>query len=326
MHRVVKPLVIAFGVLMVLVARPCPASAAGGRFALLVEGASGEEQYAVQHRAWLDAFASLFATTFKYDAQHLVVLAEQPKANEQKATAEILKAAVARIASAMTPDDQLAVILIGHGSGQGTDVKFNLVGPDLGVAEWAAVLKPVPGRIVLIDTTSSSFPYLAGLSAPGRVIVTATNSAAQRYHTVFPDALLDAFNNQAADLDKSGRTSVLEAFTYASRVVKERYEKDGTMATEIAAIDDNGDAKGRDASATGPDGPVAAATFLDAPATRTSADPETQRLLDRQQALTEQIDDLRRRQSSMPADVFDPQLEKLLTELATVSADLRRRR
>ena len=37
----------------------------------------------------------------------------------------------------MTPADQLVVILIGHGSGQGNDAKFNLLGPDLSVAEWA---------------------------------------------------------------------------------------------------------------------------------------------------------------------------------------------
>jgi hypothetical protein len=304
---------------------PQPAAAAGARFALLVQGASGEPQYATQHRGWLDDLAKLFSTTFKYDATHLTVLAEQPKPGEEKATAEAVKAALGRIATSMKADDQLAVILIGHGTAQNGDAKFNLVGPDLGVAEWAAALKPVPGRVIVIDTSSSSFPYLAGLAGQGRVVVTATNTASQRFATVFPEGFIKALQSPEADVDKNGRVSVLEAFTYASRFVKQHYEQKGNMAPELAAIDDNGDGKGRDAAATGPDGAVAAATYFDAPATQTSADPETQRLLDRQQALTEQIDDLKRRQSTMKVDDYDRQLEALITELATVSSEIRRR-
>jgi hypothetical protein len=301
------------------------ARAAGARFALLIEGASGEEQYAVQHRTWLDGFVTLFSKDFHYDADHLVVLAEEPKAGESKATADGVKAALAKLASTMTADDQLTILLIGHGSGQGTDEKFNLVGPDLGVSDWAALAAPIRGRLIMVDTTSASFPFLPGFSGPDRVIVTATNSAAQRYHTVFPDALLKAFHSADADLDKNGRISVLEAFTYASRLVKQSYEQQGTMATEVAALDDNGDGKGRDASATGPDGAIAAVTYFDTPVVRTSADPETQRLLDRQRALNEQIDDLKRRQTTMNADDFNHQIEALVTELAEVSIQIRQR-
>ena len=310
---------------LVLAAAPQPAAAAGARFALLVQGASGEPQYATQHRGWLDELSKIFSTTFKYDATHLAVLAEQPKAGEEKATAEAVKAALGRIAAAMKADDQLAIVLIGHGTAQSGDAKFNLVGPDLGVAEWAAALKPVPGRVIVIDTTSSSFPYLAGLAAQGRIVVTATNSAAQRFATVFPEGFIKALQSPEADLDKNGRVSVLEAFNFTSRFVKDFYTQKGNMAPELASIDDNGDGKGRDASATGPDGPVAAATYFDTPIALTSADPETQRLLDRQQALTDQIDDLKRRQGSMAAAEFDKQLEVLITELATVSSQIRQR-
>ncbi len=58
---------------------------------------------------------------------------------------------------------------------------------------------------------------------------------------------------------------------------------------------------------------------------RRSADPEVQQLLIRQQALTEQIDDLRRRRVSMSAEEFDREFEKLVTDLALVSRDVRRR-
>jgi len=295
------------------------------RFVLIVQGASGEEQYAKQHRQWVDSLLGVFRDRYKYDAAHLVVLSEQPAAGEERSTAVALKSTLAKLAGAMKPADQLVLILIGHGSGQGSDVKFNLIGPDLSVDEWAALLKTVPGRLALVNTTSSSFPFLPGLSAQGRVVITATSAAAQRYHTVFPEGFVQAFSDATADLDKNERISLLEAFTYASRVTKQHYEQTGTMATETAALDDDGDGKGRIATAEGPDGSIAALTYLDAVSVPTASDPEIQRLLVRQQELTEQIDDLRRRRASMPAADFDAQLEKLLTELATVSSQVRQK-
>jgi hypothetical protein len=70
---------------------------------------------------------------------------------------------------------------------------------------------------------------------------------------------------------------------------------------------------------------VAAVTYFDAQTASTSADPALQQLLNRQQTLTQQIDDLRRRRASMPADQFDRELDRLLTELATVSSEIRQK-
>ncbi len=183
----------------------------------------------------------------------------------------------------------------------------------------------MPGRVAVVNTASASFPFISALAGPGRVIITATNTPAQRYHTVFPEGFVEALSSDAADVDKNSRISLLEAFTYANRLVAEHYERAGTMATETAAIDDDGDGKPRTGPATGPDGNVAALTYLDGVVVATSANPEVQKLLVRQQALTEQVDDLRRRQGSMPAAQYESELEKLLTELAVVSRDIRLR-
>jgi hypothetical protein len=300
-------------------------AAQGARYALVVEGASGEEQYAKQHRAWLDGLTGVLRDRFKYDAAHLVVLAEQPQAGEERSTAAAVKTVLTKLADNVQASDQLIVVFIGHGGGDGADAKFNLIGPDLSMAEWAALLKPIRGRLAIVDTTSASFPYLAGLAAEGRVVITATGAYAQRFHTVFPQGFIEAFSTEAADGDKNGRISLLEAFTHASRVVKQFYEQKGTMATEVAMIEDNGDGKGRDAATNGPDGAVAALTYFDGVAVQMSSDPETQKLLTRQQALTEEVDDLRRRQSTMPAAEFDKEFERLMGELATVSREVRRR-
>jgi hypothetical protein len=301
------------------------AAQTGERYALLVQGASGEEQYAKLHRQWLDSLAGTLRDTFGYERSHVVVIAEQPREGETRATAENVRTAVAGLASTMTASDQLLVVFIGHGTGQAEDAKFNLIGPDLAVSEWASLLKSVRGTMAIVDTTSASFPYLAGLAAPGRVVVTATNSYAQRFHTVFPDAFARALVDADADQNKDGRISILEAFTHASRLVQQHYEQRGTMATETAVIDDTGEGKGRLATVEAPPNSAAALWYLNAPRVATSSDPETQKLVARQQALTAQVDELRRRQSSMAADEFARQLEVLLTELAEVSREVRRR-
>ena len=317
--RSVAALALTFGLL------PSIASAQGARYAMLVQGASGEDQYAVQHRSWVDALAKVFRDRFKYDASHLIVLTEKPGAGEERADAATVRAALARLSKSMTASDQLVIVLIGHGSGQGSDLKFNLMGPDLSVTEWATALTSVPGRIAVVNTASASFPFIGALAGPGRVIITATNTTSQRYHTVFPEGFVEALSSDAADVDKNSRISLLEAFTYATRLVAQHYERAGTMATETGAMDDDGDGKPRTGPATGPDGNVAALTYLDSAVVATSTDPEMQKLLVRQQALTEQVDDLRRRQGSMPAAQYESELEKLLTELAVVSRDIRLR-
>jgi hypothetical protein len=321
--RLSRPLVFAVG--LGLAVWPSVAEAQGAQFALLIQGASGEEQYAKLHRGWLNELTGVLRDRFKYDAAHLVVLAEQPAAGELRATAESVRAALGRIATAMTPADQLVIVLIGHGSGTGADAKFNLVGQDLSVTEWAQLLKAVPGRLAVVNTTSASFPYLAGLAAPGRVVVTATNANAQRFHTVFPEGFVQALSSEAADLDKNSRISLWEAFVYASRFVKQHYEQNGTMATEVAVLNDSGDGSGQDATAKRGDGSIAELTYLDAVAVPTSSDPETQRLLVRQRDLTERMDDLRRRRATMPADEYDRAFEKLALELADVSREVRKR-
>jgi len=305
-------------------ARPGPV-AEGARYAIIMQGASGEPQYAAMHRGWVDSLATILRERFKFDASNLFLLTEQPKPGEERGTAENLRALVARLAQQLKSDDLLFVMLIGHGGGEPQNAKFNMIGPDLTAAEWKAMLDPIPGRVAIVDSTSASFPFLAGLAAPGRVVITATSSHAQRYHTVFPDAFIKALSATEADADKNGRISLLEAFTHASRLVGLHYEQNGTMSTERAVLDDTGDGVGRDAASTGPDGVVAGLTYLDVVELPKVADPEVQQMIVRQQTLTEQVDELRRRRPSMLPAQFDREFEALIVELALVSREVRRR-
>jgi hypothetical protein len=295
------------------------------RFAVLIQGASGEDQYATLHRRWLDSLATLLRQKFQYDAAHLFVLAEKPGTGELPATAESVRATFAKLASQVKASDQLFVMFIGHGASQG-GAKFNLVGPDLSVEDWSGILKPIPGRLAVVDSTSGSSPYLAGLAGPGRVVITATSMPGQTFHTVFAEGFVAAFSAGEADGDKNGRISMLEAFQYAARVTKQSYERAGVLATEVPAFDDTGTGTAHPATAPfGSAGTVAALTYLDSVAIPTAADPAVQQLLLRRQALTDQVDELRRRKPTMPAEEFDKQFEALIIELSAVSRDVRRR-
>jgi hypothetical protein len=300
-------------------------AAAQARYAVIVEGASGDPEYATQHRAWVDGLVKVLSQKLEIDAAHLTVLTEEPRANEQKSTAENVKTTFAALAKSAKAEDLVFVMLIGHGSGDGPAAKFNLVGPDLSAAEWSALLQPIQARLAFVDSTSSSFAYLEGLAGKNRVVITATGKYAEHFHTFFPDAFIRALTAPEADADKNGRISLLEAFTYASKLVALHYEQEGHLSTETAMIDDNGDGKGRGATQTGDDGAVAALTYLDLPETPKSSDPAMQALLDRQRQLTEQVDDLRRRRASMTPEDFDRDFEKLIIDLATVSRDVRKK-
>jgi hypothetical protein len=143
---------------------------------------------------------------------------------------------------------------------------------------------------------------------------------------VFPDAFVQALNAESADLDKNKRVSMWEAFFYASRIVRQHIEKEGLLATELALIEDKGDGVGREAmSTTGEDGTLATMTYLDAVADAGSTDPALQMLFQKQELLTMQVDELKRKKATMEAAEYDSAWETLMIELATVGAEIRSR-
>src|SRR5262245_5847309 len=139
------------------------AAAEGAKYAVIVQGASGgEEQYTTLHRGWATSLATILRDKFKFDQAHLTMLVEQPGPGEERSTAEAVRGVFGRLAKQLKADDLLFVMLIGHGGGEGADAKFQLVGPDLTIAEWNAMLKPIAARIAFVDATNSSFAFLKG--------------------------------------------------------------------------------------------------------------------------------------------------------------------
>lgn len=302
------------------------AQAAPARYAVLVQGASGEPQFATQHRGWIDQITAALTGQYKMAPDHVVRLTEQPAAGERRATAAEVKAVFGDLAGRMTAADVVLVVLVGHGTGDGDAAKFNLIGPDLTVAEWSDLLTPLKGRVVFVNTASGSSAFLKGATGDRRIVITGTAIPSQRYATVFAGNFAEALTAAAADLDKNGRTSIWEAFSYAARLQKDYFEQKGQLASERAALEDNGDGVGREGAATsGEDGMLATMTYLDAVVDARPTDPQLQMLLQRQDVLTQELDALRRKKASMPQAEYDAAFEKLMVDLATLGAEIRRR-
>ena len=319
--RIGLPTIIAVFALLV----SASSATAGERYAMIVTGASGADAYEQKYLAWRTAFVTTLRETFKYDPERIITLGERDGSGVRKATRDNVQRALADLRKRLTKDDQLLVLLIGHGTSlDGDEAKFNLVGPDMTAGEWADALKAVPGRLVFVNTTSASFPFLRHLAGRGRVVLTATDSAAQQFETVFPEFFIKAFADGAADLDKNGRVSMWEAFTYASGEVRQWFEQKGQLPTERPLLDDTGAGIGREASNPGTDGAVARVTYLEPDAALAlPADTALAVLVKRRAELESLLEELKARKESTAPDQYAVELEKLLIEISRVGAQIR---
>jgi hypothetical protein len=300
-------------------------ASAGERFAVVVTGATGGDAYAQKYQNIRTELLRTLRETFAYKNDHVIVLAEDEGPGIAKATRENVQRAFGDLRKRVTKDDQLLVFLMGHGTtSDGEEAKFNLVGPDLSASEWADLVRPIPGRVVFVNTTGASFPFLRKLAGRGHIVLTATDSAAQQFETVFPEFFVKAFEDDAADVDKSGRVSVWEAFTYASAAVRQWFEQKGQLPTERPLLDDTGAGVGREAQAPGDDGIVARTTYLEPePTVDLPTDAALATLIKRRVAIESALDELKARKESMPRDQYDAELERILTELARVSLQIK---
>ena len=315
----------AFFALLAFFAIPASAFAAE-RYALIVSGAAGGDQYAQKYTAWRTAITATLIDRFKYPADRVVVLADADEPDVRKSTRDNVRQALADVRKRMTKDDQLLILLIGHGTtAEGDEAKFNLVGPDLTAGEWAELIRPIPGRVVFVNTTAASFSFLKKIAGRNRVVLTATDSSAQQFETVFADYFVKAFGVDGADVDKSGRVSIWEAFSFASAGVRSFFEQKGQLPTERPLLDDTGAGIGREATQTqGTDGALARITYLQPePALVLPADAAQAALVRRRAELEAQLEELKARKENMPPDDYDAALEKLLLEIARIGAQLR---
>ncbi|MEQ1760978.1 MAG: C13 family peptidase [Vicinamibacterales bacterium] len=298
-------------------------------FLLIVVGLAGDPEHGTAFEKWGASMAAA-AGRLGVEREHVVLLGETGEGQTRpggRATKEEVVKAFDAFAKTATPEDIVFVTLLGHGSFDGTDAKFNLPGPDISAREFNALIRKLPTRqVVFVNTSSSSGPFIEELSGPGRTIVTATRNGAERYATLFGGFFVDGLTSETADADKNKRISVLEAFLYAKGEVTRAYEREGLLATEHALLDDNGDKQGSpDPLPTAADGKLASALSVGSTeaAVPLPADPKLRALVLEQRDLERRVEALRLLKDSMEPARYSAELERLVTELALKAREIR---
>jgi len=230
------------------------------------------------------------------------------------ATKSALQTTLQSIAGKARPNDEFILFLIGHGTFDGTDYKFNMPGPDVSGTELAAMLDRIPAKQLVVNGTSASGASVHALQRPNRTVVTGTKSGTEKNATVFPRYWIEALRDPAADTDHNEVVSALEAFKYAEAKTKDFYERNKRLATEHPTLD-GGE----------PQGPVTAGRFAVlriGSMQKASQDPAKRALLDKREELEVAIDQLKLQKAAMPTEDYRRQLQALLLQLAKTQAEL----
>ena len=278
---------------------------------LVITGVPGDDDHAKKFEAWANSFIDAAKKKDAVPDANITYLSGTAanKAGVEKAFADL--------SARVKPSDGVVVLLIGHGSFNGSQAAFNLPGPDLTVEEWGKLLGKLPSHhVAFVNTTASSGAFLPAIAAPGRVVVTATKTGGERNETQFPEFFVGAFADPAADRDRNGHVSIGEAFEYAKAKVVQAFQQKGLLLTEHATLDDGGE------------GRLASAMFLgigraEGTLAVDTSDPAMKKLVDEKDAIDREIEALKLRKTGMSDADYESAMEKLLTELALKTRAIR---
>ena len=291
-------------------------SAQASVYYVTVAGLGGEPDYEQRFTANAKDLDKLFKAAG--NSAHVYTL------TGNQATRAELTSTLTSIAHEARPEDDFVLILIGHGSFQDNEYKFNLVGPDITGQDLAGLCDHIPTkRQLVVNATSASGGSVAALEKPGRGVIAATKSGTEKNATVFARYWVEALQDPTADVDKSDSISAMEAFAYAQRKTAAFYESQKRLATEHPVFDDTGkDEPVREPS--GNEGKLLASfpVLRIGAAQKQANDPAKRALLAKKEDLEQKIDALKYQKAAMdPAD-YKQQLTAALVQLAQVQQEL----
>jgi hypothetical protein len=207
---------------------------------IVVIGADGAPEYGTQFRDWTERWRT---AAEKASAEFQIVGKDESAESSDRDRLQKL------LANFEGEDSELLwLVFIGHGTFDRHTAKFNLRGPDVSAEELANWLAPINRPIAVVQCSSASAPFINRLAGESRVIITATKSGDEQNFARFGQYISSAIADPAADLDKDGQTSLLEAYLTACRQVEEYYDAEARLASEHALLDDNGDGLGTPAA------------------------------------------------------------------------------
>jgi hypothetical protein len=292
LEKVVKRAVIMI-VLGVCAAWP----AAAATRVLVVAGLGGMPKYEESFEKWSAQVAKASASVTGDPA--LV----QRLAGREAGRANI-EAALRKAAQELHAGDHFVLVLIGHGSFDGTDYRFNIPGDDITGAQMLELLDHFPEGVtqLVVDATSTSGAIADKWTNPRRVVITATKNGGERNATRFGAYWAEALTNSAADRDKDGNVTAQEAFDYATRKVADSFKADASIVTEHARL------TGKDAGRIVVARLGAAALF--------ASDKQLAALRVEQDGIEQRIDAVRKQKGSLKPDDYYARLEPVLLDMA----------
>ncbi|MEM7252922.1 MAG: hypothetical protein AAF493_16015 [Pseudomonadota bacterium] len=286
-------------------------AAALERRLLVITGIGGEPYFEELFGRWTETLVDVATERLALTSEHVVVIGGGEDHPPPTKTAVL--EALSGLAGNTPAESLVMVVLLGHGTESAKRASFNLKGPDLSAEEFDDALNQFANqRIAIVNTTASSAAFIPALSGENRIIITATGSRSEQYHTEFATHWIDGLAAPEADSDKDKRISLLEVFNYAKRATERAYEADGRLLTEHPLLDDDGDGQGsREPSIESGDGPDAHGFYFQPSAATGSLAQELEA-----RRLVERIGKLKREKTTYTeADYFE-RLEALLVELA----------
>lgn len=273
-----------------------PALALAELEVVIIEGLGGEARFADQ---FADQVGIIESASLALTDQDSVAVFRSGTFDREDVLAHF-----AELAGSMTADDRLLLYLIGHGSFDDHEYKFNIAGPDLTDTDLFELLDGLPGSQLVVNTGSSSGATLDKLKRDDRTLIAATRSGAERHATRFGNYFAAALTDTTADLDKNELISAAEAFDFAERQVDDYFERNGQLATEHPRLEG---------------GQGARFSLARLGTVRVQRDdPELGRLIGRRDALNDAIEGLRIRRDQLSVQAYQAELLPLMLELATV--------
>ncbi|MEP7245880.1 MAG: hypothetical protein ABI885_19690 [Gammaproteobacteria bacterium] len=263
---------------------------------LIVSGLGGEPTYALRFEQQADALSQ--AATRAGATQDNITTLTGGHARRDTLTHELTE-----LARKTQPNDQVVIVLIGHGAYDGTEYRLNLPGPDITGHEIGALLDKLPAtRQLIVNATSASGAVADLWKRPNRIVITATRSGSERNATRFAQFWVEALSSSEADRDKNESVTVTEAYEFASRKVADTFKADAALATEHSRIE-GGSANSFVVARLG----TAAALPDDAALTS---------LLAEQADIEQQLEAIKVRKASLDKEQYYTELEKVLITLA----------
>jgi hypothetical protein len=301
-------------VLMVLCL--CALRVRAATYYVIIAGLGGEPDYEQRFTGAAKDLDKVFKESS--ESAHVVTLMGG------QATAALLRDTLGKVASDAKAEDDFVLILIGHGSFDGVEYKFNLVGPDLTGAEIAQMCDRIAARRQLVvNTTSASGGSMPALERPGRAVITATKSGTEKNATVFARYWVEALEDPSADTDKSDSVSAMEAFVYAAKKTAAFYDAQKRLATEHAVFDDIGHGDSVRTAENGQGLLMSNITVVRLGGNlQANNDPAKRALLEKKEELEQKIDELKYKKAAMEPEDYKQQLTAALVELAKVQEAL----